>query len=77
MAKRKRQLAPVLYLVAGIVAVVAVLNFMLGSPMAKWFAAESIYSEPLWWTVGLMLLVVVVPIVLLVYMGEDEDNGES
>jgi uncharacterized membrane protein YdjX (TVP38/TMEM64 family) len=77
MAKMKRRRAPLYFLIAGIFAFVAGLNFIMGSPIQKWIAAAPDYDEPLFWAVLLMLVVAIVPIVVLVSLGEDDDRGES
>jgi hypothetical protein len=77
MAKKKRQRLPLLFLLAGCLAFVWVLNLIMGSPIQKWIAQSGEYDQPLGWAVLLMLVVAIAPFVILVNSAEDDDKGES
>jgi phosphoglycerol transferase MdoB-like AlkP superfamily enzyme len=74
MAKRKRQRLPLLYVTLGALAFVAFLNYIMGSPIQKWFADATNSDIPLLWGVLLMLFVAIAPFVILINLGEDEDG---
>jgi len=62
-------------LIAGVVAFVVALNFILGNPFATWLSALSSFDQPLLGALLLMLIVAVAPIVYLVSRGEGKDGG--
>jgi hypothetical protein len=72
----KRDYTPLYILIAGILAFVAALNFILGNPFATWLSALSGLDEPLLGALLLMLVVAVAPIVYLVSRGEGKDTGD-
>ena len=76
MAKRKRRWTPLIYVVAGALAVVAVLDVIFGSALEKWFGSTYIFDTPLLGSVILMLIIAIVPFVILVNSAEDDDKGE-
>ena len=73
MPKRQRQRLPLLYLTLGGIAFVAVLNFVMGSPIQKWFAESANTDIPLFWGVLLMLVIAIAPFVILINLGEGDD----
>ncbi|HKD24202.1 MAG TPA: hypothetical protein VKB71_19435 [Rhizomicrobium sp.] len=75
MAAQNRNYTPVLTLIAGVVAFVVALNFILGNPFATWLSALSSFDQPLLGALLLMLIVAVAPIVYLVSRGEGKDGG--
>lgn len=74
MPKRKRQRLPLLYLTLGGIAFVAALNYIMGSPIQKWFADPTNMDQPLMWAALLMLVVAILPFVILINLGEDKDK---
>jgi uncharacterized membrane protein len=74
MATNKRQWTPFYLLIAGVLAFVAALNFILGNPAAAWLAALSGLDQPLLGALLLMLVMAIVPIVFLVSRGEGKDG---
>jgi hypothetical protein len=71
----KKNYAPLFVLIAGILAVLAALNFIFGNPFATWLSALSGLDEPLLGALLLMLIVAIAPMVYLVSRGEDKDGG--
>jgi hypothetical protein len=76
MAKRIRKWIPLLYVIAGAFAVVAVLDIIFGSALEKWFGSTYIFDTPLLGSVVLMLIIAIVPFVILVNSAEDDDKGK-
>lgn len=76
MAKRIRRWTPLIYIAAGALAFVAVLDIIFGSALEKWFGATYIFDTPLLGSVILMLILAIVPFVILVNSAEDDDKGK-
>ena len=77
MATEKRNYAPITALVAGVIAFVVALNFILGNPFTTWLSALSTFDEPLLGALLLMLIVAIAPIVYLVSRGEGKDHDKG
>ena len=74
MAKKKRQRAPLIFLIAAMLAFVVALDFIMGSPIRRRLEEGIGYDNPLAWAVLLMLVVAIAPFVILVNLGEDGDE---
>ncbi|HUO92940.1 MAG TPA: hypothetical protein VMU22_08455 [Rhizomicrobium sp.] len=74
MPQKKRQRLPLLYITLGAVVFVAALNYILGSPIQKWFADSTNADIPLLWGVLLMLVIAIAPFVILINLGEDREK---
>ncbi len=74
MAKKKRQRAPLIFLVMAMLAFVVALDFIMGSPILRRIEQGIGYDNPLVWAVLLMLVVAIAPFVILVNLGEDGEE---
>ena len=74
MAKNNRQRLPLLYIMLGGIAFVAALNYIMGSPIQKWFDDPTNMDQPLIWAAVLMLAVAILPFVILINLGEDKNE---